>query len=66
MLYQETKNNVIKKLKGNFGFKRYIRDGFKTVNESPSRRYELILKNNTVLMIFLGIIKKEKLKILKI
>lgn len=39
MLYQETKNNVVRCLKGEYGFKRYIRDGYKSVIEDPSRRY---------------------------
>lgn len=39
VLYAETKNNVIKKLKGNFGFKRYGRDGFGCCLEDTSRKY---------------------------
>lgn len=39
ILYNETKNRVLRKLKGKYGFKRYIRDGYKTVNEDPNRRY---------------------------
>lgn len=38
-LYNETKANLISKLKGNCGFKRFIRDGFKTVVEDNTRRY---------------------------
>lgn len=44
MLYQETKNNVISELKGNYGFKRYIRDGYKTVNENSSKRFVSVNK----------------------
>lgn len=39
MLYHETKNNIIRSLKGNYGFKRFIRDGYKTVIENQNRRY---------------------------
>ncbi|XP_044751763.1 probable phosphorylase b kinase regulatory subunit beta isoform X2 [Coccinella septempunctata] len=39
ILYSETKSRVLRKLKGKYGFKRYIRDGYKTVNEDPNRRY---------------------------
>ncbi|XP_018570272.1 probable phosphorylase b kinase regulatory subunit beta isoform X2 [Anoplophora glabripennis] len=39
VLYQETKNSIIKSLKGSYGFKRYIRDGYKTVIENSSKRY---------------------------
>ncbi|XP_028128298.1 probable phosphorylase b kinase regulatory subunit beta isoform X2 [Diabrotica virgifera virgifera] len=39
MLYQETKKNVVKSLKGQYGFKRYIRDGFRTEVENPNNRY---------------------------
>uniref|UniRef100_A0A1Y1M5A6 Phosphorylase b kinase regulatory subunit n=1 Tax=Photinus pyralis TaxID=7054 RepID=A0A1Y1M5A6_PHOPY len=38
-LYGRTKNNIIRKLKGDYGFKRYNRDGFKTAIEDPNRRY---------------------------
>ncbi|XP_034936041.1 probable phosphorylase b kinase regulatory subunit beta isoform X2 [Chelonus insularis] len=37
-LYTETKINVTRKLKGNYGFKRFSRDGYKTVIEDPKRR----------------------------
>lgn len=39
MLYQETKRNIVDSLKGKYGFKRYIRDGFKTEIEDPGRRF---------------------------
>nr|XP_023013016.1 probable phosphorylase b kinase regulatory subunit beta isoform X1 [Leptinotarsa decemlineata] len=38
-LYQETKHNVIRCLKGNYGFKRYIRDGYKSELEDKNSRY---------------------------
>lgn len=38
-LYEDTKNKVIKNLKGKYGFKRYILDGYKTVVENPNERY---------------------------
>ncbi|XP_043276560.1 probable phosphorylase b kinase regulatory subunit beta isoform X2 [Venturia canescens] len=38
-LYSETKANIVRKLRGHYGFKRFARDGFKTVIEDPSRRY---------------------------
>ncbi|RZC40824.1 phosphorylase b kinase regulatory subunit beta [Asbolus verrucosus] len=39
LLYTEAKSNIVKKLKGNHGFKRYIRDGYKTVVEDKNRRF---------------------------
>lgn len=39
MLYNETKANIVHRLKGNYGFKRFGRDGFKTVLEDKQRRY---------------------------
>ncbi|XP_003397457.1 probable phosphorylase b kinase regulatory subunit beta isoform X1 [Bombus terrestris] len=39
VLYNETKANIIRRLKGNYGFKRFGRDGYKTVIESKDRRY---------------------------
>uniref|UniRef100_A0A0C9RTQ7 Phosphorylase b kinase regulatory subunit n=2 Tax=Fopius arisanus TaxID=64838 RepID=A0A0C9RTQ7_9HYME len=38
-LYNETKSNVVRKLKGSYGFKRFGRDGYKTVIEDPERRF---------------------------
>lgn len=38
LLYGETKSNVVRKLKGKYGFKRYCRDGFKTAIEDPKLR----------------------------
>ncbi|XP_029168646.1 probable phosphorylase b kinase regulatory subunit beta isoform X3 [Nylanderia fulva] len=39
VLYNETKANIVGRLKGNYGFKRFGRDGFKTVLEDKQRRY---------------------------
>ncbi|CAK9796068.1 Probable phosphorylase b kinase regulatory subunit beta [Anthophora quadrimaculata] len=39
VLYNETKANIVRRLKGNYGFKRFGRDGYKTVLESKDRRY---------------------------
>ncbi|KAI4464851.1 phosphorylase b kinase regulatory subunit [Holotrichia oblita] len=39
ILYQETKRNVVGKLKGRYGFKRFERDGYKTVLEKSEKRY---------------------------
>lgn len=51
-LYGETKKNMIEKLKGNYGFKRYGRDGYKTVIEDSEKRYVLQfnLKFSTVVV----------------
>lgn len=39
VLYNETKTNIVGRLKGNYGFKRFGRDGYKTVLENKQRRY---------------------------
>ncbi|XP_014600411.1 PREDICTED: probable phosphorylase b kinase regulatory subunit beta isoform X1 [Polistes canadensis] len=39
VLYNQTKSNIICRLKGNYGFKRFGRDGYKTVLEDTQRRY---------------------------
>lgn len=39
VLYNETKANIIRRLKGTYGFKRFGRDGYKTVLEDPEKRY---------------------------
>ena len=39
VLYNETKANIIRRLKGSYGFKRFGRDGYKTVLENPDKRY---------------------------
>ncbi|XP_065164610.1 probable phosphorylase b kinase regulatory subunit beta isoform X2 [Atheta coriaria] len=38
-LYAATKQNIINKLRGRYGFKRYSRDGYKTVLENKNKRY---------------------------
>lgn len=39
VLSTETKANVVRKLKGNYGFKRFGRDGYKCALEDTSRRF---------------------------
>lgn len=39
LLYNEVKSNITGKLKGNYGFKRFIRDGYKTVVENNTKRF---------------------------
>lgn len=39
VLYTETKANIVRRLKGNYGFKRFVRDGFKTTLEKPDKRF---------------------------
>ncbi|XP_026281117.1 probable phosphorylase b kinase regulatory subunit beta isoform X1 [Frankliniella occidentalis] len=39
VLSTETKANVVRKLKGQYGFKRFGRDGYKSVLEDTSRRF---------------------------
>lgn len=39
ILYNETKNNIIRKLKGRYGFKRFGRDGYKCVLEETDRKF---------------------------
>ncbi|KAH9639892.1 hypothetical protein HF086_015743 [Spodoptera exigua] len=38
-LVQLTKNNILRRLQGKCGFKRFSRDGYKCVLEDPNRRY---------------------------
>ncbi|XP_060808968.1 probable phosphorylase b kinase regulatory subunit beta isoform X3 [Amyelois transitella] len=38
-LLQLTKTNILRRLKGKYGFKRFSRDGYKCVLEDPNRRY---------------------------
>lgn len=38
-LCAETKSNVIRRLKGQNGFRRFGRDGYKCVLEDPTRRF---------------------------
>lgn len=39
VLCVETKANVIRRLKGRYGFKRFCRDGYKCVLEDSKKRY---------------------------
>ncbi|XP_066258563.1 probable phosphorylase b kinase regulatory subunit beta isoform X1 [Euwallacea similis] len=39
LLYQQTKDNIVNCLKGAYGFKRFTRDGFRTVLENPKQKY---------------------------
>ncbi|XP_046961830.1 probable phosphorylase b kinase regulatory subunit beta [Vanessa cardui] len=39
LLLQLTKNNILNRLQGKYGFKRFSRDGYKCVLEDPNRRY---------------------------
>ncbi|CAL4068490.1 unnamed protein product, partial [Meganyctiphanes norvegica] len=39
LLYSRTKAKVLKYLKGKWGFKRFLRDGFGTILEDSTRRY---------------------------
>ncbi|GBP87004.1 Probable phosphorylase b kinase regulatory subunit beta [Eumeta japonica] len=38
-LVQLTKSNILRRLQGKYGFKRFSRDGYKTVLEDPNQRY---------------------------
>ncbi|XP_063358437.1 probable phosphorylase b kinase regulatory subunit beta isoform X1 [Cydia amplana] len=38
-LFQLTKSNILRRLQGKYGFKRFSRDGYKCVLEDPTRRY---------------------------
>ncbi|XP_035712716.1 probable phosphorylase b kinase regulatory subunit beta isoform X2 [Folsomia candida] len=37
--YSKTKQKILRKLKGDYGFKRYLRDGYKTMVEDTERRF---------------------------
>ncbi|KAF7266397.1 hypothetical protein GWI33_020273 [Rhynchophorus ferrugineus] len=39
MLYNRTKINIVSKLRGEYGFKRFTRDGYKTVLEDPNQKF---------------------------
>ncbi|XP_013168313.1 PREDICTED: probable phosphorylase b kinase regulatory subunit beta isoform X2 [Papilio xuthus] len=39
LLVQLTKNNILTRLQGRYGFKRFSRDGYKCALEDPNRRY---------------------------
>ncbi|XP_053085394.1 phosphorylase b kinase regulatory subunit beta isoform X2 [Pangasianodon hypophthalmus] len=38
-LYSQTLDKIVRKLKGKYGFKRFLRDGYRTANEDKNRRY---------------------------
>ncbi|ELK15354.1 Phosphorylase b kinase regulatory subunit beta [Pteropus alecto] len=38
-LFNQTLDKVVRKLKGKYGFKRFLRDGYRTALEDPHRRY---------------------------
>ncbi|GAB6026744.1 hypothetical protein CHUAL_013250 [Chamberlinius hualienensis] len=38
-LYATTKNKMVRKLKGEYGFKRFLRDGYGTERENKNRKY---------------------------
>ena len=38
-LYSQTLDKIVRKLKGKYGFKRFLRDGYRTANEDKHRRY---------------------------
>lgn len=38
-LFGQTLDKVVRKLKGKYGFKRFLRDGYRTSLEDPNRRY---------------------------
>ncbi|XP_006887876.1 PREDICTED: phosphorylase b kinase regulatory subunit beta isoform X2 [Elephantulus edwardii] len=39
VLFSQTLDKVVRKLKGKYGFKRFLRDGYRTALEDPNRRY---------------------------
>ncbi|XP_063044513.1 phosphorylase b kinase regulatory subunit beta isoform X1 [Engraulis encrasicolus] len=38
-LFSQTMDKIVRKLKGKYGFKRFLRDGYRTANEDRNRRY---------------------------
>lgn len=38
-LYTQTLDKIVRKLRGKYGFKRFLRDGYRTANEDKKRRY---------------------------
>lgn len=38
-LYSQTLDKIVRKLRGKYGFKRFLRDGYRTANEDKDRRY---------------------------
>lgn len=39
VLFSQTLDKIIRKLKGKYGFKRFLRDGYRTALEDKTRRY---------------------------
>lgn len=39
VLYNRTKSKIIRRLRGNYGFKRFLRDGYGTAQEDTTRRF---------------------------
>lgn len=39
VLFSQTLDKVVRKLKGKYGFKRFLRDGYRTSLEDPNRCY---------------------------
>lgn len=38
-LCSQTLDKIVRKLRGKYGFKRFLRDGYRTANEDQNRRY---------------------------
>ncbi|XP_031164994.1 phosphorylase b kinase regulatory subunit beta isoform X1 [Sander lucioperca] len=38
-LYSQTLDKIVRKLRGKYGFKRFLRDGYRTTNEDKNRRF---------------------------
>ncbi|XP_061602743.1 phosphorylase b kinase regulatory subunit beta isoform X2 [Cololabis saira] len=38
-LYSQTLDKIVRKLRGKYGFKRYLRDGYRTANEDKNRQF---------------------------
>lgn len=38
-LCSQTLDKIVRKLRGKYGFKRFLRDGYRTANEDHNRRY---------------------------
>lgn len=38
-LYSQTLDKIVRKLRGKYGFKRFLRDGYRTANEDKDRCY---------------------------
>lgn len=72
-LYSQTLDKIVRKLRGKYGFKRFIRDGYRTANEDKNRRYykpaemKVSFSNSFSLLLQLLIVDKMPglLKVLK-